>query len=252
MTDAVRHILLVEDEPTLQRILGSVLSDAGHKVESVGTAEAALSRLEDSGAPDVHLILSDKNLPAMNGLELLARVREQEREGGILRGFVLVTGYPSRESALTVLAEGGDGYLVKPFRSLVHAVEEVQSVLKAPLLAWREAHGRAKRVAEVLSGVPAELEEGLKVAVLLDDTAAKERVEACLLRAGVELALVDEIEGKGPAALGAGRAEDLVAFAKGHPRVGRVLADGQASFRDVVSLIQGGGGAVFDPALVPV
>ena len=40
---SARIILLVEDEPTLQRILGSVLTDAGHAVESVGTAEAALT-----------------------------------------------------------------------------------------------------------------------------------------------------------------------------------------------------------------
>lgn len=246
-----RHILLVEDEPTLQRILGSVLSDVGHEVESVGTAEAALSRLEDASAPDVHLVLSDKNLPAMNGLELLARVRERERDGHLLRGFILVTGYPSRDSALTVLAEGGDGYLVKPFRSLVHAVDEVQAVLKAPLAAHRRAHRRALQVADVLGGVPRSLEEDVEAALLLDDEGEIERVRACLERAGVRLVEVEALSDTAPGLLVAGRVEDLMAFSRTHPGTGRILADGSASFKDVVSLIHGGGGAVFDPALVP-
>ena len=246
-----RHILLVEDEPTLQRILGSVLSDVGHEVESVGTAEAALARLEDSGAPDIHLILSDKNLPAMDGLELLARARTGEAEAGIVRGFVLVTGYPSRESALTVLAEGGDGYLVKPFRSLVHAVDAVQSILRAPLREWRVAQQRSRQVANVLGGVPLDLPKGLEVALLLDDAETTSRATACLARAGATLVDVDALSEDKPGVLVAGRVEDLAAFARLHASVGRVLADGSVSFKDVVALIQGGGGAVFDPALMP-
>src|SRR5687768_10440445 len=98
-----KNILLVEDEPTLQRILGSVLTDVGHRVESVGTAEQALERLKDTGAPDIDLVLSDKNLPAMSGLELLDQLRALERVRTRAVGFVLVTGYPSRDSALSVL-----------------------------------------------------------------------------------------------------------------------------------------------------
>lgn len=247
-----RTILLVEDEPTLQRILGSVLTDAGHTVESVGTAEAALTRLEDSGAPDVDLILSDKNLPAMNGLELLARVRESERRAGITRGFVLVTGYPSRESALTVLAEGGDGYLVKPFRSLVHAALEVRAVLDAPLEKKRHAARRAKQVANVLSGVPSALEPGLSAAFLLDDKDAVARGEARLREAGASVVPLAELEQASAPVLVAGRVEDLSTWRKKQPGAGLLLADGAVSFNDIVSLIALGGGAVYDPALVTV
>lgn len=245
-----RTILLVEDEPTLQRILGSVLTDAGHTVESVGTAEAALTRLEDTGAPDVDLILSDKNLPAMTGLDLLTLVRESERSAGVTRGFVLVTGYPSRESALTVLAEGGDGYLVKPFRSLVHAAMEVRAVLEAPLDKRRVASRRARQVADVLGGVPASLESGLSVSFLLDDAEASARGKARLEGAGARVVSLPELERAESAVLVAGRVEDLAAWAKQRPEAGLLLADGQASFNDVVALIGAGGGAVYDPRLV--
>ena len=93
MVSTPKNILLVEDEPTLQRILGSVLTDAGHRVESVGTAEQALDRLQNTGAPDVDLVLSDKNLPAMSGLDLLGQVRAFEKKARRTVAFVLVTGY---------------------------------------------------------------------------------------------------------------------------------------------------------------
>lgn len=246
-----RNILLVEDEPTLQRILGSVLTDAGHTVESVGTAEAALTRLDDPGAVDVHLVLSDKNLPAMNGLELLARVREQERSHHVTRGFVLVTGYPSRESALTVLAEGGDGYLVKPFRSLVHAVEEVRKILDTPLPEKRLAARRARQVADALGGVPTTLEQELVVAFLLDDDEAYRRGSRLVEAAGARVAPLADLDKAAAPLLVAGRVEDLAAFSKKKPHTALLLADGHASFADVVALIAAGGGAVYDPALVP-
>jgi CheY-like chemotaxis protein len=246
-----RHILLVEDEPTLQRILGSVLSDAGHEVEAVGTAEAAVSRLEDAAAPDVDLVLSDKNLPAMSGLELLAKVREGDKEAGQHRGFVLVTGYPSRDSALTVLGEGGDGYLVKPFRSLVHAVDQIQAILAAPLAQRRLGAHVARRVADILGGEPGRAEPGLRAVVMLDEEADAQRVTKCLEASGAEVVPLAELGEANPRTLVAGRVEDLVKYGADHPEVGLVLADAGASFNDVVALIHAGGGAVFDPAQVP-
>lgn len=246
-----RNILLVEDEPTLQRILGSVLTDAGHAVESVGTAEAALTRLEDAGAPDVDLILSDKNLPSMSGLDLLAIARGRERAHGVTRGFVLATGYPSRDSALAVLADNGDGYLVKPFRSLVHAVEDVRRVLDAPLANKHAASRRARKVADVLRGVPTKFDGPLSVSFLLDDMDAVARGRACLEAIGANVVPLDQLTSAESAVLVAGRVEDLVTWGKAHPGGGVLLADGQASFNDVVALIGVGGGAVYDPALVP-
>jgi CheY-like chemotaxis protein len=207
-----------------------------------------VTRLEDSDR-EIDLILSDKNLPAMSGLDLLHDIREKERAEQTLRGFVLVTGYPSRDSALTVLAEGGDGYMIKPFRSLVHAVEEVQRVLDAPLARWREAHRLARALESVLSGTAEQAPEGTTAAILLDEDDLASRTRACLEKAGVEVVAVDA--SPAPRALIAGRVEDLLAFAKDNPGSARVLADGGVSFNDVVSLVQSGGGAVYDPALVP-
>jgi len=232
-------ILLVEDEPTLQRILGSVLGDAGHRVEAVGTAEHALERLEDG---DFDLVLTDKNLPRMNGLELLAELRSWERGGRKPIGVMMVTGYPSRDTALQALADDADGYLVKPFRSLTHAVDQVQVVLGADLRARRAAQRLARVVARALGGLPEDL-GGQTIAVLGVDRAA-----AALGRAGA--VVVGGADLDRARAVVAATLQDITAAAVAHPGLAHVLVDGGATFQDIVALIGAGGGAIVGGDLI--
>jgi CheY-like chemotaxis protein len=245
-----KNILLVEDEPTLQRILGSVLTDAGHRVESVGTAEQALERLADASGSDVDLVLSDKNLPAMSGLDLLEQVRNFEKRGRRAVAFVLVTGYPSRDSALSVLAGGGDGYLVKPFRSLSHAVDQIQVILNSDLAVRRSGWPLAKALAQTVAGLPVDAGDGATAAVLVDDAARAAAIKTAIAKTGVHVDDVMRLPAVGRVALLASRVEDLQAFAKGRSGAALVLLDGGASFSDIVALIGSGGGAIVDPSLV--
>lgn len=239
-----RNLLLVEDEPTLQRILGSVLSDGGNTVESVATAEQAMERLERGG---IDLVLCDKNLPAMSGIDLLTQLRARWSE----LGFVLVTGYPSRDSALSVLAHEGDGYLVKPFRSLSAAVEHVERLLAADLPKRRSGAATARALAQTLAGLQVPVDAGLPVAVLVDDEDRAARVRAIARAAGAQVMEVGALPSAGPVALVAARVEDLATFARRRPGSSLVLLDGGASFADLVALIDAGGGAVADPGLLP-
>ena len=242
-----KNILLVEDEPTLQRILGSVLTDAGHRVESVGTAEQALERLQNTGERDIDLVLSDKNLPAMSGLDLLAQVRAFEKKARRAVGFVLVTGYPSRDSALAVLNGDGDGYLVKPFRSLSHAVDQIQAVLSADLTTKRAGRPLARSLAGIVAGKASDALADATCAVLVDDAARAGAIKHALAKAHVTVDDVGRLPATGRAALLASRVEDLQAYAKGRAGAALVLVDGGASFSDIVALIGAGGGAIVEP-----
>jgi CheY-like chemotaxis protein len=239
-----KNILLVEDEPTLQRILGSVLGDAGHRVEAVGTAEQALDRLDDG---DIDLVLTDKNLPRKSGLDLLAAIRAQEREGKRLIGVVMVTGYPSRDSALQALSDDADGYLVKPFRSLTHAVEQVDLVLRSDLVRRRAATPLARRLAAVLGGLPDDV-AGVRVTILGDDV-LKGGASAVLAAAGAVVST--DADGLAVAdAVVAANVEDVVAACAARPGIAAVLADAGATFQDVVAFIGAGGGAIVDVGLI--
>jgi CheY-like chemotaxis protein len=238
-----KNLLLVEDEPTLQRILGSVLSDAGHHVDTVGSAEHALERLQDARAPEIDLVLSDKNLPGMNGLELLEKVRAAEQPQR-RTGFMLVTGYPSRESALAVLAHDGDGYLVKPFRSLMHAVADVKRALDDDLGRRRAAGRTARAIAGVLAGAPdATLPRGIAVALELP-APLRARAEDAVTKAGAQVVDVDRLPADGSIAVCSTMIGPLTSVAKKRAGAALVLCDPGASFDDLVTLIGAGGGAV--------
>jgi two-component system response regulator MprA len=68
----VRRILLVDDEPLILDVLGTVLVDEGYRVETAPDGRAALDLVE-AGLPD--LIISDVMMPRLSGLDLLAQVR---------------------------------------------------------------------------------------------------------------------------------------------------------------------------------
>ena len=244
-----RHLLLVEDEPTLQRILGSVLGDAGHRVDAVGTAEQALERLEDARAPEIDLVLADKNLPGESGLVLLQRVRALELASQHPIAFVVVTGYPSRDSALEALAADADGYLVKPFRSLTHAVEEIHAVLRAPLAERRRAAQLARDVLAVVHAPAPEALRGVRVLLHLPDNTAQ-RVRVRLDESNATLVDAVDDERRSPLVLVTSGVAEAVAFAALHPSASiAVLSDG-LSRDDVVTLMRIGGAALDERPLL--
>ncbi len=100
------RILIVEDEEKMRRVLELELESAGFEVEQAGTAEAAL-RLADR----VDLILTDLRLPGMTGLELLARLRQQNAQTPV----VVMTAYGTVESAVEAMKAGAADFLPKPF-----------------------------------------------------------------------------------------------------------------------------------------
>jgi CheY-like chemotaxis protein len=237
-------VLLVEDEPALQRIIGGVLADAGHRVHVVGSAEQALVALTQRS---VDLVLTDKNLPGGDGLGLLAEIRARERSGKLSGpiGVALATGYPSRDSALQALASDADAYLVKPFVSLARVVDQIQGVLDADLTIRRTGPRRARRIANALGGLPDNVGD-VTTAVLAGDQTTL--VERTLRAAGARL--VPAISVDRADVVVAVHGDDLREVSRRRPGVGLVLLDGGAAFRDIVQLIDLGGGVVVDPGLL--
>lgn len=98
----------MDDEESARSLLDRVLTGAGHQVISVETGEAGLDVLTRER---VDLIITDKNLPGMDGVEMLRLAREQQPH---LRG-ILITGYPTPESEKEALMLGIHAYVEKPF-----------------------------------------------------------------------------------------------------------------------------------------
>jgi len=104
------NILLAEDEPSVAFSICFALRPGGHKIELVPDGEQALAKLTaQPGAFD--LLITDNNMPRMNGLELVKRVRESAFDCKIL----VLSAHLSRENRSAYEALGVDGMMSKPF-----------------------------------------------------------------------------------------------------------------------------------------
>lgn len=105
-------ILIVDDEPFNLDLLEQELADQGYTIERANDGAEALEKLP-SFLPDV--ILLDYMMPRMNGLEVLKRLRTDERHKGL--PVILLTAKATQEDKIRGLDAGADDYVIKPFDS---------------------------------------------------------------------------------------------------------------------------------------
>lgn len=105
-------ILIVDDFATMRRIVKNILTQMGFKnfIEADdGTSAWDILQKE----PDIKLIVSDWNMPQMTGLELLKKVRADERFADI--PFLMVTAEAQKENIVEAVKHKVSNYIVKPF-----------------------------------------------------------------------------------------------------------------------------------------
>lgn len=114
-------ILVVEDDLALLDALTTTLEMSGFDYIGVDSAEQALKVL---GQKPVDMVVSDINMPGMNGFELLAEIRRQFPGQSV----ILMTAYGQISQAVSAMQQGALDYLVKPFsgEQLVNALNKYQ------------------------------------------------------------------------------------------------------------------------------
>jgi two-component system response regulator PilR (NtrC family) len=108
------HILVIDDELSMRELLGILLKRDGFRVTSCGTAEEGL---EVVGAGGVDLVLTDLNLPGVDGLEFMRRLREQRDSDIRDVPVVLITAYGTAAHAVEAMKQGAADYVLKPFNN---------------------------------------------------------------------------------------------------------------------------------------
>ncbi|MGS0544787.1 sigma-54-dependent Fis family transcriptional regulator [Pseudomonas sp. Y5-11] len=101
-------VLLVEDDRSLREALADTLLLAGHDYHAVGSAEEALQAVEREA---FSLVVSDVNMPGMDGHQLLGLLRARQPQLPVL----LMTAHGAVERAVDAMRQGAADYLVKPF-----------------------------------------------------------------------------------------------------------------------------------------
>jgi two-component system chemotaxis response regulator CheY len=102
--------LIVDDSRFVRGLLRALLEEKGIECEEADDGQAGLARL--SAGEQFELALVDWNMPVMNGLEMLSRLRA---DGFINLKVMMVTTEAESEFIARALAAGADEYLMKPF-----------------------------------------------------------------------------------------------------------------------------------------
>jgi two-component system chemotaxis response regulator CheY len=107
------RVLIVDDSSVMRKIVDRSLRQAGLQITEVyeaGNGAEALTRL---GEHNVDLILSDINMPTMDGLELVRQLQTVESVKGV--PIVMITTEAGESHVVQALSNGARGYIRKPF-----------------------------------------------------------------------------------------------------------------------------------------
>ncbi|MFH1893555.1 MAG: response regulator [Candidatus Zixiibacteriota bacterium] len=106
------RILVVDDDPLLTSLLSDTLESIGYETLSVDSGETAVEMV---GSTDVDIIVADINLPGIDGIEAMRRIKRISPTTPV----ILITGVNMKGIVSRAFSAGADGFLDKPFRIAV-------------------------------------------------------------------------------------------------------------------------------------
>lgn len=111
MSDKNLRFLVVDDFSTMRRIVRNLLKEIGFlNVEEAEDGAVALQRLQSGG---IDFVISDWNMPNMDGLTLLQSIRASDALKAL--PVLMVTAEAKKENIIAAAQAGASGYVVKPF-----------------------------------------------------------------------------------------------------------------------------------------
>ncbi len=111
MADTKIKVLVVDDFATMRRIVKNILRQLGYEnIEEAEDGAQAYTKLKGGG---FQFIVSDWNMPNMDGLELLKKVRSDPELKGL--PVLMVTAEAEKEKVVEAIRAGVNNYVVKPF-----------------------------------------------------------------------------------------------------------------------------------------
>lgn len=132
------RILVADDNPTNREVIGRILERAGHAVTLVNDGEQALDAVE-RGMPDI--VILDRNMPGMGGVEVLQALRLMTR-GRARLPVIMLSADVTPEAKEETLEAGADAFLSKPIETM-RLLSEIQSLAPAGAAAGRRAEAPA-------------------------------------------------------------------------------------------------------------
>jgi putative two-component system response regulator len=133
------RILAVDDDPDIRTLLAALLSRDGYEIETASNGDEALEKLEAG----FDLVISDLNMPGMNGHEVTRRIRDNDRWRDI--PVVMITSEDTKQERLQAVESGANDFIAKPVSAI-----ELQVRIRAQL--------KLKQAMDLIRNNEAELE----------------------------------------------------------------------------------------------
>lgn len=118
-----KSVLIVDDSPTVQNFVSMSLKPKGFDTIKANNGEEALEKLK---LVDVTLIITDLNMPEMDGITLVQRLRNSEDYKDV--PIIILSSLTDEEYVRNGLASGANSYMFKPFKP-DELIEEVMQLL---------------------------------------------------------------------------------------------------------------------------
>ncbi len=144
-----KQLLLVDDEPVILQVLKAVFEDEPYRLTTASNGKDALAVIATS---QVDLVITDKNLPDVGGIEILRAAKAKDP----LAEVIILTGYGSLETALTALELDAFDYVLKPLNNVFDIRNKVRKADQKQQMAMEN-----RRLIQELSRKNAELEAAL-------------------------------------------------------------------------------------------
>jgi two-component system, chemotaxis family, chemotaxis protein CheY len=121
----MKKVLVVDDSPTIRQQVGRALAEAGYEVIEAADGVDGIDKIEtDRG---IGIVILDINMPRMNGLEMLEKVKQHDHNEHL--PVIMLTSEGQKSMIERAKKAGAKGWIVKPFKSdlLVGAVRKLIS-----------------------------------------------------------------------------------------------------------------------------
>ena len=171
----IPHILVVDDDPVLRDLLVRFYSRSGYTAVSVASAEEALALLEKG---NIDFVVTDIQLPGINGTELIANMKENFTDVPVMA----ITGYSDVDIVIDVLKNGACDFIIKPF-NLASVQESTRIALEKTQIDMEMRHLRRS------------LKEGYHFGGMLSKTSEMHRIFE-IIRAVAPTEMTVSIEGE--------------------------------------------------------
>lgn len=116
-------ILVIDDEEVVRLLFQNLLEDEGYATLLAADGHQGISLLDSAHPP---LVLVDKNLPDISGLELISTQKKRHPN----TEFIMITGYASLDSAVKAMEVGAFSYLTKPFVDMEVVLDRIRAALE--------------------------------------------------------------------------------------------------------------------------